>query len=100
MSDEHAEAWEPEVPDADELERAVLADTPEGRRIASRFVEVFGAFVSDDVRPLLRDVAAAGEEPQLLLNGLASLLREVADSIEMAPGASRDGDEDRRAEGP
>ena len=66
--------------------RAVLTDSPDGRAIASDFVATFGAFVSDRVRPVLRAVADEGGEPQLLMNGLAELLRSVADSIESAPG--------------
>ena len=56
---------------ADEIERAVLSETAEGRAIAAAFVTSFGAFVSDTVRPILREVADSGGEPQLLVNGLA-----------------------------
>jgi hypothetical protein len=64
------------------VERADLSASPEGRAIAAAFVATFGEFVSATVRPVLRDVAAAGGEPQLLVNGLAQLLRDVADSVE------------------
>jgi hypothetical protein len=67
-------------------DRAVLSDSPEGRAIASGFIEVFGVFVSEQVRPVLRQVADDGGEPQLLVNGLAELLRSVAGTIEFAPG--------------
>ncbi|HEY6533977.1 MAG TPA: hypothetical protein VIY72_16835 [Acidimicrobiales bacterium] len=70
--------------------RAVLTDSPEGRAIASDFIGVFGSFVSDQVRPVLRRVADEGGEPQLLMNGLAELLRSVADSIESPPGTRGD----------
>lgn len=69
-------------PDTWDIERAVLNDTPEGRTIAAGFVRVFGSYVSNEVRPLLRTVAEEGGEPQLLINGLAELLRSTADSIE------------------
>ena len=68
------------------LDRAVLSESPEGRLIATEFVATFGTFVSEQVRPQLRAVAAAGGEPQLLVNGLAALMREVADSIELPLG--------------
>jgi hypothetical protein len=68
---------------SDELiERAILNDSTAGREIAASFVRAFGDFVSTTVRPILVDVAAAGDEPQLLVNGLAALLRSTADSIE------------------
>jgi len=65
-----------------EVERAVLNDSAEGRTIAADFVSAFGSFMSNDVRPVLRTVAESGGEPQLLVNGLAELLRSTADSIE------------------
>ena len=71
---------------ADEIERAVLSETAEGRAIAAAFVTSFGAFVSDTVRPILREVADSGGEPQLLVNGLAQMLRSVADSVESPVG--------------
>ena len=40
-------------------------------------------------RRRLRDVATEGGEPQLLVNGLAELLRQVADSIEFPIGVER-----------
>ena len=60
-------------PEAWDIERAVLT---------AGFVRMFGSFVSNEVRPLLRGVAEGGGEPQLLINGLAELLRSTADSIE------------------
>lgn len=71
------------------LDRAVLSESAEGRTIATEFVAAFGAFVAEKVRPQLRSVAAAGGEPQLLVNGLAELMRSVADSIELPPGEPR-----------
>ena len=64
------------------IERAVLNDSAEGKEIAAGFVRVFGSYVSNEVRPVLRKVALEGGEPQLLVNGLAELLRSTADSIE------------------
>lgn len=69
-------------PEAWDIERAVLNDSVEGRAITAGFVRMFGSFVSNEVRPLLRGVAEGGGEPQLLINGLAELLRSTADSIE------------------
>ena len=66
----------------DVIERVKLNDSVAGREIAAAFVRVFGDFVATSVRPILVEVAAAGEEPQLLMNGLAALLRSTADSIE------------------
>ncbi len=78
-----------EVGDIDELdadsvviERAMLNESEAGRRIQAAFIDMFGRFMRDEVRPLLRDVAVGGDEPQLLVNGLAELLRSVADKIE------------------
>ena len=64
------------------IERVALNDSPDGRDIAAGFVRVFGSFVSNEVRPVLRRVADEGGHPQLLMNGLAELLRSTADSIE------------------
>jgi hypothetical protein len=72
-----------------EVERAVLNESEEGRAIASEFIALFGDFVSSRVRPKLREVASDGGEPQLLVNGLAELLRNVADAIEFPIGAER-----------
>jgi len=69
-----------------DVERAVLSDSPEGRTIAAAFIAAFGEFVSGTVRPALREVAEAGGEPQLLVNGLAEMLRDVADTIEYPVG--------------
>jgi O-acetyl-ADP-ribose deacetylase (regulator of RNase III) len=72
-----------------EIERAVLNETEEGRIVAAEFVDLFGDFVSHRVRPRLRTIAADGGEPQLLVNGLAELMRRVADSIEFPIGSPR-----------
>jgi hypothetical protein len=72
-----------------EVERAVLNESEDGRAIATEFIALFGDFVSSRVRPRLRQVAADDGEPQLLVNGLAELLRNVADSIEFPIGAPR-----------
>jgi len=71
------------------IERVALNDSGEGRMIAASFVAEFGRFMTETVRPVLRQVAADGSEPQLLVNGLAELLRLTADSIEFPVGASR-----------
>jgi hypothetical protein len=77
---------------SDELiERAVLNDSAAGRELAASFVRAFGDFVTTTVRPILVDVAAEGQEPQLLVNGLAELLRSTADSIEFPLGHPRSG---------
>jgi hypothetical protein len=75
--------------DSEVIERAVLAESPEGRAVSAAFIRMFGEFVTSEVRPTLRDVAASGGQPQLLVNGLAQLLREVADSMELPLGADR-----------
>ena len=77
-------------PDVVVIERMALADTEDGRAVSAAFVDAFGRFMSDDVRPVLRRMAAAGSEPQLLVNGLAELLRMTADSIEFPLGHERD----------
>jgi hypothetical protein len=84
--------------EGDLIERAVLNESEEGRRIAATFVKVFGDFVSTEVRPILREFAGDGGEPQLLMNGLAELLRSTATSIEFPldhprAGAPAAGDE-------
>lgn len=68
------------------IERMALNETEEGRHIAARFVELFGTFVSEEVRPVLRRIAEEGGEPQLLVNGLAELLRQVAEATEQPIG--------------
>ena len=73
------------------IERAVLNDSAEGKDIAAGFVRVFGSFVSNEVRPVLRRVSLEGGEPQLLVNGLAELLRATADSIEFPLDHPRSG---------
>ncbi len=72
-----------------EIDRTVLNESEHGRAIASGFITVFGDFVSAQVRPILREVAASGDEPQLLVNGLAELLRQTAESIEFPIGSPR-----------
>ena len=72
-----------------EVERAILNESEEGRALAAAFIAVFGDFVREQVRPQLREIAASGGEPQLLVNGLAELLRSVADSIEFPIGTPR-----------
>lgn len=64
------------------IERAFLNDSASGRQIQASFIVMFGNYMQDEVRPLLRDAAVAGENPQLLVNGLAELLRSVAFQIE------------------
>lgn len=64
------------------IERAVLNESEVGRRITSDFVRTFGDFVTTLVRPALVEMAGQGDEPQLLVNGLAELLRSTADAIE------------------
>jgi hypothetical protein len=71
------------------IERVALNDSEEGRLIAAGFVELFGRYVNDSVRPVLRRMAENGGEPQLLVNGLAELLRLTADSIEFPLDAER-----------
>lgn len=71
------------------IDRAVLNDSEHGRAVATEFVAMFGEFVRTRVRPRLREIAAAGEEPQLVVNGLAELMRNVADSIEFPVGSPR-----------
>jgi hypothetical protein len=70
------------------IERIALSDSADGRVISAAFVSDFGAFMTETVRPILRQVATDGGEPQLLVNGLAELLRLTAESIE----APLDGD--------
>jgi hypothetical protein len=85
--DDMADLWADDgtprgIPGAALIERAVLNESEVGRRITSEFVRVFGDFVTALVRPELVDMAARGEEPQLLINGLAELLRSTAEAIE------------------
>jgi hypothetical protein len=70
------------APGEELIERVVLNETPQGRVLAAAFIGVFGEFVASDVRPALRELADQGTEPQLLVNGLAQLLRTTADAIE------------------
>jgi hypothetical protein len=93
MADEH-----PDLPADDQaddaevvlIERMVLANTEAGRLVSARFVKRFGEFIGDEVRPVLRELAAEGSDPQLLVNGLAELLRLTADSIEFPVGRWRE----------
>jgi hypothetical protein len=83
------EAFEREVLRTTSVAHIPLNQVPGGRALAARFVELFGAYVRDDVRPLLREVAADGRDAQLVVNGLAELLRSVASTIEgSVPGAN------------
>ncbi len=75
--------------DVEVIERVALSDSEEGRLIAAGFVDLFGRYVNDSVRPILRRVADTGGEPQLLVNGLAELLRLTASSIEFPLGSDR-----------
>ncbi|MCD9622400.1 hypothetical protein [Rhabdothermincola salaria] len=70
--------------DGDEqlIERAVLNDSAEGQVLATRLIELFGAFMSEEVRPVLRRISEEGGEPQLTVNALAELLRQIADATE------------------
>ena len=70
--------------DADDevIERAKLNDSEEGREIAAGFVKLFADYFATSVRPLLVQVAEDGRHPQLLVNGLAELMRTTADRIE------------------
>ena len=79
------------IPGASLIERAVLNESEVGRRITSDFVRVFGDFVTTLVRPALVEMASAGEEPQLLVNGLAELLRSTAEAIEFPLDHPRSG---------
>jgi hypothetical protein len=83
------EFGEPQEPEIVVIERAALNDSGDGRMIAASFVEQFGQFMTETVRPVLRQVAIDGGEPQLLVNGLAGLLRLTADSIEFPLEAER-----------
>jgi hypothetical protein len=64
------------------IERAVLNDSEEGREIAAGFVKLFADYFATSVRPILVQVAEEGRHPQLLVNGLAELMRTTADRIE------------------
>jgi len=77
--------------DLEVIERAVLNDSEPGREIQASFVESFGVFMTEVVRPVLVDVAADGGQPQLLVNGLAELMRSVADKIEFPLDHPRSG---------
>ena len=82
------------------IERARLNDSEEGSVIAAGFVKVFGDFVTSSVRPILVEVAAAGGEPQLLVNGLAELMRSTADNIEFPLDHPRAGSPKRDDDAP
>jgi hypothetical protein len=83
------EAFDGLGPEVVVIERVALNDSEEGKVIASAFVTQFGRYVSESVRPVLRQVAATGGEPQLLVNGLAELMRLTADAIEFPLGVER-----------
>jgi hypothetical protein len=83
------EAFDGLGPEVVVIERVALNDTDEGKQIAAAFVDLFGRFMSDDVRPVLRQTAKTGGEPQLLVNGLAELMRLTADAIEFPLGVER-----------
>ena len=53
----------------------------EGRTLKAEFIASFGTWFDDQLRPLLRRVHIAGGEPQLLVNDLAALMQNIADSI-------------------
>jgi hypothetical protein len=83
------EAIEQRVLSSASVAHIPLNPVPGGQALVARFVEPFGAFIRDDVRPLLREVASDGRDAQLLAKGLAELLRSVASTIEASvPGAS------------
>jgi len=73
------------------IERALLNASEAGRKIQASFIDVFGRYMRDEVRPVLRDVAVGGDQPQLLVNGLAELLRSVAIKIEFPLDHPRSG---------
>jgi hypothetical protein len=93
LGDGELEGFDPDI-----IERAVLNDSEEGQQIAASFVKVFGDYISSSVRPILVTVAANGGEPQLLVNGLAELLRSTADAIEFPLDHPRAGSPRRAAE--
>jgi hypothetical protein len=82
------------------VERAILNDTEQGRAIQAAFIDHFGQFMVTTVRPLLRDIAADGGQPQLVVNGLAELIRSVADSIEFPLDHPRSGFPPQEADQP
>jgi hypothetical protein len=88
-NDDRAEPGDLGEPEIVVIERVSLSASGEGRLISAAFVAEFGRFMSETVRPVLRQVAVDGGEPQLLVNGLAELLRLTADSIEFPLGAER-----------
>jgi hypothetical protein len=71
------------------IERMALSDTERGRTLASAFVTTFGDFMTETVRPLLREMAEEGGDAQLLVNGLAELMRLTAEAIEYPIGSER-----------
>jgi hypothetical protein len=77
--------------DFDVIERAVLNESDEGLEIQAAFIANFGEFMSERVRPILRQVAVDGGQPQLLVNALAELMRSVAESIEFPLDHPRSG---------
>ena len=87
------QVFDPAADDPEEwiIERAILNDSPLGQQIQHRYVACIGAFMREDLRPLLRQFAEEGGQPQLLVNGLAELMRSVADSIEFPLDHPRSG---------
>jgi len=88
-ADHGEDAFDGFAPDVVVIERVALGESDEGKLIAAAFVEDFGRYMDREVRPVLRRVAGAGGEPQLLVNGLAELLRLTADTIEYPVGVER-----------
>ena len=66
----------------------------EGRTLKAEFISNFGTWFDDQLRPLLRRVHGAGGEPQLLVNDLAALMQNIADSIYFPLDDGDDGDGD------
>ena len=73
-----------------EIERAILNESEEGRALAAASSSRCSATSSASrFGRGCATIAAAGGEPQLLVNGLAELMRRVADSIEFPIGTPR-----------
>lgn len=66
----------------------------EGRALKAEFIANFGTWFDDQLRPLLRRVHIAGGEPQLLVNDLAALMQNIADSIYFPLAGEGDEDDD------
>ena len=95
-------ADDPDASAGDEVEfELALADPDlsldslaEGRALKAEFIANFGAWFDGQVRPLLRRVHLAGGEPQLLVNDVAALLQNIADSIYFPVEADDDADDE------